>query len=782
MQAFKWDYHLNKKEQEYIDHATPDSQAKVQLACRADIEVRKKLYRAGAVALTEHFVLLFRKAMFGKKFKRSAAIHVLTIVMAQTKSETELIIETAKENIKIRTPIAVRMARYLMKNYGLSVYNVPPNMRLAFRSYDSSAAPAFNLVISPSQAFQFAFNAESSLYGTPYIHEIAEFYHRLILHHNCTFDVNNLPLCLVSDRFEDAADPRALLGALRGDKFVYAVTATDVDLPSAVVGAASILSTNSDLKLLRLKNCGAVEGPAECAVAIEQNHNLHLEFLDLSENHFEKITPLISALCAKPNELWYLDLNYTNMTQKDLVMLLKGIVKENRFPQLRYLHLLGVELTSEASALLCEWVDKDECHLESLEIEGDVLSVVDSLGSGKKQLTRLVLRTPKIGPDLAHNLLVLLNYVGTLTYLDISHAAIGERDFLSIIDKINTCEPISYMTLKLDGMKVNEKIVEEISRGSPTKYSGFSFTEVEMNDKVFRNLCRYLQTVQDLRELVLDGGFRDMKALAKVPVTNLRITGNKHICELLPELKSNTTVKAIHFDECPLGNKGYKHLAALIRENTQLQEIWVDNGGCETIEPILECMRAAADSPAVFSAVIGVNDMINIVLAAKKKGHEPLQKFKTLEKEMSKKNCESGMSMGLKTSLQLMMIPKLDELLGDCLGLMNQRMSEVNVQTHSAICKILDLPLPFQQSHERYTAGDNEDYGVLKTLIQEKVDDSISSFQTLQLNSVAIPDHVRMRPISGVDLQGIDPPVRPAGTKHENKDPELDFGFDDDDD
>ena len=776
MKGFKWDYHLTQKEQEYVDRGTPGSQARIQIACRADIEFRKKTYRAGAVALTEHFLLFFKKGMFGKKLKLGAMVHLLSIVMAQTKSETELDIQTHKEQIKIKTPVAVRLARYLMKSYGLSVWNLPEKQKVAFRSYDNSTSAKFNLVISPSQAYQFAFNARSSLVGTPYIHEITEFYHSLVLSQNPTFELNHLPLCTVSDRFREAADAQAVIGALKGDKLIYAVNAFDIDMPGAVLGLADILSTNQDLKIVRLKNCGAVEGPSECAVAIEQNHHLSVEFLDLSENPFKNIFPLIQELCAAKRPIWYLNLNHTNMTQKDISVLLKAIVKEKKFPDLKYLHLLGAPLTPQAVGLLCEWVSQEDCEVVSLEVEGEVLNLIRKLASQRK-LTRLAVRTEKITTDFSSALSELFTKIPTMAYLDISHCEISDRDLIALIQKINEAESATDVTLKLDGITISERVADELAKANPAKYGCLSFTGSEMPGKAFHKVCEFLETCEDVREVSFNGKTIDAKALARIPVRSLTITGSHHVVDLLNQLKGNDSVQSLRLEECELGDEGYQALADFIKAKDGLQEIWADNGGANVLDPILACMAAVTESSAIHSAMIGVNDMIDIVLADKKKGHQLLTRFKEKEKEMKKKTYDNALGMGLKTSLMLLMLPELDQLLGDTIAYMNQNLANVDVQIHSAICKILDLPLPFQGSDQRYSPN-GEDAGVLKTIVKEDVDDSLSNYKTLTLNSLVIKDHTRVR--SGSVTIDSPVPVRHAGDVHERaRNDDVEFGSDD---
>jgi hypothetical protein len=116
---------LTVPERRSIDRQIPLHQAKIHIAFRCFLDLNGSPFD-GAVALTEHLLVIFKDSACGGILKKSIycgifhsvkAIHLLDITSFATNSLSDCVIATIDSNVRIQAGQVIEFARYLIRNY-----------------------------------------------------------------------------------------------------------------------------------------------------------------------------------------------------------------------------------------------------------------------------------------------------------------------------------------------------------------------------------------------------------------------------------------------------------------------------------------------------------------------------------------------------------------------------------------------------------------------------------------------------------------------------------------
>ena len=252
VEIMNFDYHLTPKEQQKVQNTVPFNQAKIHMAFRANIEINGKEYPLGGAALSEHMVTLYKKSLFGSTLTMIESIHMLSITSLTTTNDQCMKFTTLQETITVKSLVAMKFARNLLRNYILITSLFPPSMKFKFQTHNMQYFPRFDPELSPSQQVQFSYNANCSYFNTSYFHEAIQYFHSLITAGNGIYDITMLPIHTIECNLGDPIELRPLFMAFMYCPFIFGFCCYNVARPDLLQGL-SIKWCTAQIAMLHLE-------------------------------------------------------------------------------------------------------------------------------------------------------------------------------------------------------------------------------------------------------------------------------------------------------------------------------------------------------------------------------------------------------------------------------------------------------------------------------------------------------------------------------------------------
>ena len=239
------DYHISPKEQQKVAQSFPSSQVRVQLAFKANFVIDDKQYSDGIVALSEHFILLFKRSGMTGSLSVVCTIHLLKIELLNIISRDRCRIEPNEQQIEIISSQVLRFCKCLVRDYYVITTFYPPYLRFRFTAYDPSIIPIFAPRMSPSQIFQFLYNAECSLYKVNYQHSIVEYFSNLISTRDGIFDLNWISNSLIDSQLNPTFSFSSFFQSLLFCPIVYGIICKNLSCPGILREISPIIVAKS---------------------------------------------------------------------------------------------------------------------------------------------------------------------------------------------------------------------------------------------------------------------------------------------------------------------------------------------------------------------------------------------------------------------------------------------------------------------------------------------------------------------------------------------------------
>lgn len=592
----KFDYHLQPNEQNQVEHLVPDHQAKIHLAFRANVSFSeinsnsKKDYNGAAVALSEHMITICYHGFFGRSYKLLETFHVNDITELQSISEELTIIKIIKGIYYIDSPTSLRFARSVIRNYILSNPMMPPSLRFKFKAEDPSKFPKFNPPLSPSQQFQFTYNANCSYFNVSYYHDIPYYFHNLIITGSCIFDFTQLPIHLMECGLGQSTDIRPITSALMFDPYIYGINISDITRDDIISASAPIILMNPSLRIVRLIKTGSQKGGMMVSNAMNQSRHQSISYWDLSENQLEDMVYFADSLGRYKGQLITLRLNNCRMTNAELTTLISSLTDNHNDRGIKQLALIGNGFNQSNCDQFCDFlnaitsstensggsekpnVTENENELEDIEYQNDdpnaqlilTSSAINSIeNENNRQVGGCSLYRLELGPvknpgiiikTLSDRLIPLktlkiidsyfdentvrlfsnfLNTSSTLRELDISGSNIKDQHLGILLESLLSNASIEDGSLVLTLNRLNLRggrygKVKNALLAHSSKIGELSLNEngLSLNDSVIKDICQF----QNLKKVSLAVNFT--KKMAGVGSALASILDHSHIISL----------------------------------------------------------------------------------------------------------------------------------------------------------------------------------------------------------------------------------------------------------
>jgi Ran GTPase-activating protein (RanGAP) involved in mRNA processing and transport len=753
-----FDYHLPLREQEQVERIVPLTQAKIHLGFRALVVYNSKTYPDAAVALSEHMVTLCCRGFLGTGLRLLATVHLLAIRALCTENDQTTIITLDDLAVTVVTPVCMRFARNLLRNFLLSAPMMPPHLRFRLEAHDMGHFPVFNPMLSPSQNFQFTYNANCSYYDTTYHHDVARYFHHQILTENGLFDFNQLPIHLVESGLGETTDVRAITTSFCFCPYIYGLCCENITMHGLVRASASVVLMNSNLELLRLVKVGAEDGCKELATALYENPESAIVYWDLSDNKMEDISYLAQAFGAYLVRIRSLRFTNCAMDTFDLQVLLQSLLMNSCLHTLEHLCISGNKMTQGHCQQLSNWMAR-ATSLVILEF-GPASHADSVVKSVPPFLEALKIEGSSL---LDGSVAELVQRTTALQELDISGCVLTDAVFLGILDGIAGNATLREIRLKLNRLKLRGSRLVTIfefftqNEALQPKITELSLTENGLSLEDFRFLLPILQSFPRLAKVTLSGNFSEKiigigSEIAKLlQISHLEsiILRDCHLGEqahfIISALFNNDTLHELDLTNNDIRATGIAMLTTLIRTNPSIRILALDGANPDQLQCILDFLDAVAQNNTLVQVPYPMDDiyekLADLPEEPRMRSYDVLTHLQGMaERKLAQNRAQLGFFSGLALLRDKVLNSWFDSITLE----LHQKLIGQPVGEHRAVTRVVGLPFPYEDelsvAAQPVSSPEVGTDPYVEPQMMAVVEDpgDISGLKTLQFNSLLI--------------------------------------------
>lgn len=775
------DYHLTPVEQSKIEKIVPLHQAKIHLAFRANIIANNKKFNDGAVALSEHIITICKRSKIGKSLSLVLQIHLLDIVNFSTSSETQCKIVTETDSVQIQSKAVLRFARVLIRNYYVITTTFPPGMRFQFRPHDPNLFPHFQPHMSPSQMFQFSYNANCSYYNTSYSHDVTRFFHRMITEGNGIANLTHLPLSQLEVNLGDPIQLRPVFAAFMFCPVIFGVTIEHVARPDIAISLAPLIIANSDVRIISFKDCRVESGISQIAKAIEKNPDNNIAYWDVSDNRMSDTAAFCAALARTNANVFYLNLSNTNMNPEATKILFKAITANRHLWNIKHLHLNYCEFNQMGIDLLCKHLNRlsiaNKNVIRSLELSGigfQPSDILNSLVRFPQPIENLDISHIQLKTKTYDELLKFLKNSKTLKKLNLSYTSIKPEMIDGIIKVINVNSNIKSINLDFSGNGLGGKklplFINSFQKTDLKKWEGLSLDKNNLTSGNLSNLIPLFKQMNNLKRISLSENFYQktkdiqnllIQLLSISSLDEIVIKGNTNkglgtsLYPFIDKLKSNNQIKILDISMNHIGDIGLNKVSDLLLTNQTLTQIEINGSFPKDQLSLIKFFDTLASNKNIIHCSPPADDIYNYLSTVSSRDKASIYELFSSKQVRSQCAMQKNQSdKGMHSDLTLLKIPELDKLLDDVTMEVHRRLQGLKLNEHSGIASAFGLPMPHLDEKEDQTKGSvsindnaniNNEYDIQSAnqmIIENNRDSGMTAteegFNTLMYNSLCI--------------------------------------------
>ena len=766
------DYHLNSKEQTQIERIVPLHQAKIHLAFRSNINLNKKHYENCVVALSEHMVILCNRTFIGNNLKSLKSFHLFDIIHFETLTDELIRINLIDEEIEIISSICMKFSRNLLRNFILSNPMLPGKFRFPFICHDNNHFPPFNPPLSPSQNFQFTYNAYCSFFETTYFHEIPMYFHQLLTTGNAIFDLSKLPLHIVESGFGKYANIRSITSSLMFCPYIYGFICSNFSRPDIIKSSAIMIKCNPNIRILRLVDTNSESGAKELSQAIKEAEHSKVLYWDLSYNTLNDFEDLAITFSKYNVHIRSFKFDFCNLNDNSLKLFFGSLCSNQYLYDIEQLSILGNKITYESSLLISKYLNiiglTDNPELKILRI-GPVIninSILLSLISSSIQLTSFSIIDTNFDENSINNFKNYLKKCTELKILQLDGSIINLIDLIDIIDIIGSNPNIESITLSFSKMNLNGKKLYKLYNSLVTILSPkllsltLDLNKMDLNDLTFINyrinefsLLIHLSLAENFHYSMKGIGSKLCDLLNSTSIESLDLHGNNQYYldyELIPflcQLFNNKRIKKLNISQNNIKDLGLETLINLLKLNLNFTNLIIDGNNIMDLNIFENFFILIFQRNNIINLPFPIEDIYNLILKSTEKEKKHLiNLFSSYQNKLEITLMKNRSLIGLHSDLSLLNDYILNSIIDTITLSLQDQLIKTNTHEHLAITHIIGLPLPFEKeliNNKEENNNSNElnnpyvDINLLKK-INEGIDITESSMKTLQFNSLCI--------------------------------------------
>jgi Ran GTPase-activating protein (RanGAP) involved in mRNA processing and transport len=769
-----FDYHLTEPEQKKVERMVPLHQAKIHMAFRADVTIDDKKFKQGAVALSEHLIVIAKKGVVGKGFAHVRTVHLLDIYSFSTVSNLScrLAIEHEPEMLMIHvaSDCCIRFARILLRNYYVISRPLPQKQRFQFRPHDMNEFPPFDPKMSPSQTFQFFYNAQCSYANSTYEHAVTQLYHSMVVMGNGIADLTRLPLRIIEINFGRALDLGPLFTAMKYSPIIHGVRCYEVTRPDIARAVAPLIALSTRLSLVDIHGCHCELGSIELSEAIRVNPRSDVVYWDLSDNDFSDMSAFCAALAATRADVFYLNLSRCGMNTESTGLLMRAMDANRHLWKVRHILLAGAKFTEDSARTFRGYIEAlaadEKLRLKTLDISdtGYYDLFLDTLNQFQPPLEALYIGRATFANGRIDSLLSLVSRSLQLKELGLRGSQLQVEQVCQIIWAISKNENITSIYLDLSKAKLNGKrlrqVLDQFKSSNHNKWTRLGFDENEMTTSDLKAALKLFRQLLNLRSLSIGGNFnRKNKALPQMlaelltipTLQHLSLVGQKNcflgksILPLLEQLKGNGTLLSLDLSNNRIGDAGVGAVCSVLETNQVLTEVRVEGSHITSMDVFTRLLRFLGSDGNVRIQLcpFPLSDFYELVHSTKDAKKSSL--FELVDQLQGKAQQVMQVNqnaVGMHSDLSKKGLAELNELLDTVTIAVHEAFDGIAVTEHAALAGAFGLPFPHRDDVDKDAAdadgGGETPYGIPGQRVVEDRVTATEGLASLQFNSLCI--------------------------------------------
>lgn len=716
-------FSLSASDERKLVKNVPLHQYNVQFSFAADIIINhSKTFPDGGVTMSEHMITLNKRSLFGG-FSAIKYIHILNIdyfnfttdnIIEIGLSDSFYGIKSTKENI-------LRFVRYFHRNYLLINGIIPTNLKINFSIEESYNIINPGIFLSLSKMFEGLYNANCSLRNCTYCHDVVRFIHKLITQENCIADFSRMPLNLMDNTYSTAIELAPIFDTLKFFPTISGIQIKDVGRPDFFYAIAPYVRESPNLRLISLEACNVSNGCGEFGVALAENPNLHLEYLDISDNPFEDLAPIAAALSQNNGNLWYLDFSNCNMSNYAMTIAMSSLIENQNLWDIIHLDFRGATVKSDSVDLILHYlrtIDQADHHSLRFLSFGKLTTrsdeIIAALTKHTQPIETLYLNGSKFDKNGIDNLLEFISETRTLKELDLSDTNLTPTDISDVITAIAENRNIFDFEIKLNNLGLKgehlDTVLETFSKYSNCNWTCISLDKNGMKPNDVKKLAKTFMNMRKLTGVSIScnmkknqsGNVEAIESLLNLPnLKKLWIHGDdKHyigpaLKRVFPKVKSKGLLLFdLAFNH--IKDEGLIELQRMIEGNSMLYELTIDGSHPHNIETIKGFMTQAAKSKYLRRMKFPVEDVFYLVKrqSSKEERESVFRDIAIKQNAIQDQLLRNQTLKGLHSDLSEQNIPELDEMLDEMTARCHDRLSIFNTLKHNGALLSIGLPFP----------------------------------------------------------------------------------------
>lgn len=709
-------------EKETIEAAFPAGESPIHFAFRTDIRVKKETHRNEICAVSPHFIACFRQKTYGEKPEMYYKLHISNIQMLCYSDDPFVFIKTAEDKLTVTGHQCLTFAQIIYRNYQLTFPNITLEEIFELRAPDMSKFPLIQLPTSLSQVFQFGYSNYASLSGVPYRQEVVRFIHNMIITKNPILDLSQLPADLFVDSQKSSAfDP--IFNALHTTKIGHGICCVDQPRPRLLYSLAESVEKGLDFKIIHFENCGIVDGMQQFKDAIFKKDDFPCYYWNLDNNKIKGWNNFFEILSKQKTPLKHLSLANTGMNSKELVQLFNTLKENNNLWEIRSLCMAGTSFDNKSIAAVRDFIntlaDNNSMKIVSLNLSNcqKINEIFHILSTSPTELRDFNISKCNLDKNSTEDIITIIQNSHTLKHIDISYTRVTPEFVARLITEISKNEDLKEIELNLSGLNLTgTKLIPVITaflNSDEHKWHSLFLDDNSMNSEDVKNLTSVFQDFTSMFEISLSYNFNDKmrgvgqllgELLAMDSIKKISLRGTNENClkqELVPFLRKASKAGLEYLDisnQC-LGDNDYSSIAQFVRQCTTLQSIKFDGNNVTSIELLLDLVAAINSNKNVSLAYFPVNDAHTMVAKAKSQQKNGLmQRLGDIQISLMQYVNSHRYNLKLPNVLPFETSQETQEIIDDISGEYVQWLNGFrDLRVHTAACKELNLPLPFQR-------------------------------------------------------------------------------------
>ncbi|EAY00405.1 hypothetical protein TVAG_291110 [Trichomonas vaginalis G3] len=765
------DSKLPKEEIEKLVTLVPRSQNTIFMIFKMDFRINKRRLMHGICILTEHLILVVRKAYVTGSYTVFEQFFIMQIKKIKISHDQKVTLVFPESRLSIMTNYSNRFVEILSRNYLLCTCNIPSVLKCKVSMPEGFDLPHFRPVLSVSQKFQFSYTSYCTVLKTHYNHDLVKFFHKIICEGNVFVNFSELPFQDIDVFFGNPVNLEPVLKAMTYAPLIYGHIIQDVSRPDFLKLISPVIAKNKSMKLLQCSNCSIREGIHELTEAMLSNDSLNIVFYDLSNNPLQELYKLAYAFSKIKNPLLYLNLSDTGMDQTETVNFMKALSVNKYLHEIRYFLIKHCKVNEDGLKYFMNYLQK----MRNLQM--NVLRCLDigSIISGSGLLFNALVDFPQPIEFLSlegskitkKDLPSLLNYLKTtelLQEINLSDTNLSIEWCGQIIAAIEDNEKLSGFNLLLNNNGIGKnfgKFVKLFKSNRLIKWNGLSLEHNDISTTDFVDSLDWFENLTNLREFNIGGNFHKTSSklqealemlFNKQTLFHIGISGTskKHIglngAQIIANLmENNYNIVELDISNNHIHGEGLAKMAKMLQKNEIILDLQLDGQSPKTIDSYTKIYEILSKHPSINTCPWPRNDVDSLFSNLKTQQRMTMIRDLAAQYSLAMKRMKQNQAeRGLHSHLSKLQITEVDEMIDNLTISMHQSMLNLRTRCHSTISEFFHYPYPFEDmKHEKFNREVNSEiYDQLfskpfKT-IEEPIEGEKGQLSTLQFNSLCL--------------------------------------------